>query len=978
MSLGSRILHRGRAALSANLASTPREPLLFLYPQWIRKSSTTAPAASSQDGERTVPFIPPNLPRNPLFPDVASVNDATSFEHRFDVPKVQEPSEAPLDPDDTATTNHSAQAMLASTADLTDILPREPSEVQKTSVVERQVRKVLSMAKNLEEGEIANRRTRKAFQEWKREQLRSWLPDWRVILADLVKHTPQHGKWLNKALEVVIPLESLPQLLHGIDDYIVEIGSRYGCSVELGNRDEDTKEYRRFIISGPVTAISKTTADVLQIAPDVEMKTAPGLISSTTEDLTVETTSWAEKSITISEQDEKGELIRNVVYAPRTRKLKVPSEKIPGPKTWDHVSFLDYIRILTASSVPNHFNRFVFKMGQDHSAAVSEILRGLFKDPECKHAISRTACNEAMQYFVRVNRIEDVRVLFVRMEMLNLPLVPETFNIMLRGTAKSEDLHNFHFILHLMLRRGFTPNGPTWLAFMSAHPNIRVKLHILMAMKEKGLTAHPSILKGVCGELVGPEIDVSLEQSLSQDEFVAHMDTRYGKDWLSLESANRALHSFGARGLISRCWEFLNLMESRFIQADNYSINTILHHCKQATNLTGAVELLRSLPITANFMPDDETYRILFELAWRSRSYNLARVIWRYACLSAATTYRMRRRVLTSIMCATVGGIGSSPRERWKQFAGPVIFGANHKGAHPMQLLANTRLDGDAPKPETPSGETNSEDHEFSEGFSNPADTEVPYVGMSRLDAAELEQSFEEIGRKYRGNLERPLKDADTAATNLVSMKANTGDPESNHVDASEAQTAENADKGAEDEQNPAADTHSAINRFEITEVQDPDVGAAKEATSRKTSNVGASDTQTVETGGTNGEIEETELIDAQSGTRQFVARAIHNDDDLANDPKEDLHQMTQELWKQAIRDVKATLSDDYEVFKEWKPVKPFAEMLVEALERDTEWRRNGDYAEKDMHSLIRNAISVMVTSKRGKSNGGVGFYVWK
>lgn len=48
MSLGSRIATRGsaRAAVNASqtLVSTPREPLLFLYPQWARSSSSTAPA----------------------------------------------------------------------------------------------------------------------------------------------------------------------------------------------------------------------------------------------------------------------------------------------------------------------------------------------------------------------------------------------------------------------------------------------------------------------------------------------------------------------------------------------------------------------------------------------------------------------------------------------------------------------------------------------------------------------------------------------------------------------------------------------------------------------------------------------------------------------------------------------------------------------------------------------------------------------
>jgi len=295
-----------------------------------------------------------------------------------------------------------------------------------------------------------------------------------------------------------------------------------------------------------------------------------------------------------------------------------------------------------------------------------------------------------------------------------------------------------------------------------------------------------------------------------------------------------------------------------------------------------------------------------------------------------------------------------------------------------MQFLANTRMDDDIPKTELPSDETNSEDHESSEGLLNPVGTESPDVGTSMVDATELEQTFEESGRKYRETLERLLKDVKKGTIDVDSTKVNTGEPEPNYVSASETQLTENADKGAEDEQNQAADPHSAIDQSKVTELPDPDAGAAKvDSAIPESGGVSTSDIQTVEPGGTDGEIKDSEAAGTQPDTRAFIPMPIHNDDPT-DDPKEVLHQMTQQLWKQAIWDVKATLSEDYEVYKEWKPVKPFSEMLVEALDRDTEWRRNGDYAEKDMYSLIRDAISITVTSKRGKRNGGIGFYEWK
>jgi pentatricopeptide repeat protein len=899
MSLGSRILQRGRTALSANLASTPREPLLFLYPQWAGKFSTAADAASSQDGGLPVRSTQPNIPRQPLPPKPASTSDDDlSLQQRFDKPKA-EPLK-PFSSPHTAATAAAIEAVFATSDDFPRNLTEDPSDNKEPSIVERQVRKILQTEVNARKNELTDRKVRSAYNAWRRETLRSWVPDWRVILAVLNQHTPQHGKWLHQALELIIPLESLPQLVHGIDDFILDIGFQYGVSIRVCEWDEDSKLFRRFIISGPATSISKTTAEVLRIAPTTVMKTASSLIAPSTDDLALETTLEREASLTNPLNEPEIEIRYNFTES-QPRKLKLPPAQIPRPGTWTHVSFLDYVRVLTASRVSNHLNRFGFRTAQEHSAAVTEILRSLFNDPECKDVISRTACNEAMQYFVKKNRLEEARVLFVRMEMLKMPLVPETFNIMLRGAAKNDDLHNFHFILHLMLRRGITPNGYTWLAFMKAHPDVRVKLHILTAMKAKGLTAHPSIMKEVCSQLIQPEIDSSLEQNLSHAQFVAHMDSRYGPDWLSLESGNRALHSLGARGLISRCWEFLNFMSSRFIPYDNYSINIILHHCKQATNLTGAVELLRSLPYgqAYHFVPDEETYRIMFELAWRSRSYNLAKVIWRYACLAAETTFTMRNRVFTSMLYASSKDTRATPRERWKQYAGPVIFGANHHGEHPAHFWAKIYSDENSANSIPALDQTNQGDDNCSEPPSHAKDTKVLFEETPRQESLHSEESENDKSKKEA--LEDEIKDG------TQSDKSDLGN--STAESAGTAAT-NNCLEGKHDVKN---------NRFAVR-------------------------------------------------LQKFTPIGIL-------DPEESVAENQMQLWYQTRAQLRRKLEQDLEIHKEWRPVQTFSLKVVEALERDMEWRENGHYAEMDMHTLMRNALSISIVTKNSSSPRR---YMWK
>lgn len=368
-------------------------------------------------------------------------------------------------------------------------------------------------------------------------------------------------------------------------------------------------------------------------------------------------------------------VLRPVLASARRIKIYERPDDVPKPSTWTEQSLLDYICSFTNN----------FAAGKHHPASI-DTLSKLFMDPEpdLEAAITRTACHEALRYFVAANRVVDVRALFVRMELLRLPLSTETFNIMLRGAAKHKDLHNFHFILHLMLKRGFLANGYTWIALLMALDDFQIKLHVAISMKKRGLLAHKSIVKGVCEQLIQAEVSVSIDAHQTQEAFVAHMDARYGREWLSLSGGNLVLDVLGSRGMIARCWDFLHFMDSRFIWPNEYSINTILNHCKQTVNLLGAVKLMENVHPSWGFQPNKETFRILFDLAWLTRSFNVAKVVWKYACTAGLIPQEAKHRVRTSLQ--DVWKIPHNPKSRWDYYAGSVIFGA-HCGLHPLRSV---------------------------------------------------------------------------------------------------------------------------------------------------------------------------------------------------------------------------------------------------------------------------------------------------
>lgn len=546
------------------------------------------------------------------------------------------------------------------------------------------VRKALQNQEQAKTNTLRNRAIRKIYQANRREQTQSWIPDWRVILEQLRKHTSQNDEWLEKAVYISVPDNAVEQLFNGVDDNMWDIADRYNCSVELANRRSDKGRYNEFLISGPATAISKTAADIVRLAPDAMLKAGPQALLSR----------GSNPANSLASIDSEEELDSSVglrlVSSQRRRMLfGVRPEELSKPLQWTARTFADFVTDLTSIKMPNHLHKLLYKEKKGHIHAVVEILREIFSNPDYRSSMSRTAFNQAMAFYVKTMHIPDARAAFVLMEMMEIPTNPETFNILLRGAAKQQDLHVFQFILHLMQRRGVMPNGQTWIAFLMANYDLNIKTHIVAAMKDKGLLFHTSTLKGVCEQLIVREVNASLDLGQSQDDFLRHMDSRYGPRWLSADSGNRVLYALGARSLISRCWEFLRAMSARHIKPDQVSINTILNHCKQTANVSGAIEIMESLPSLFHFVPGEHTYHTLFELAWRSRSYNLARVVWKYACLNAGTTRRMRLLVRQSLLTAYEHSTNDLTQYAiWKRQAGLVITSNadDHPTSHSPKL----------------------------------------------------------------------------------------------------------------------------------------------------------------------------------------------------------------------------------------------------------------------------------------------------
>jgi pentatricopeptide repeat protein len=757
MSLGSRIAKRARAAVNANLASTPREPLLFLYPQWTRNLSTSANLLLGQDDTQQDKSA--RSTTISMSPDLASPTACFDSSE----PLSEAPGRNELQREDAHTTKKTAdkdgldrkgartvqsphfERQISVGSRIGPVAPRRESGIlRKASPMNKLRNRVKRIQAKLDGAENfpkkaseIDRALRQDLRQMKEELDNEGVVDWRDILLNLKNSTPNHGPWLERALKVVVPEASMADLVHAIDGHIWDIGQNYDCAVVPADGEEG-KQLRVFIVSGSLISLGKFTASIIRIAPNIQIFSA----GRQTENA---------NGFSAQDPNDLGRAIRPH-YKP-TEDLKaeeyerLSAEHIPKPEIWTPETFLEYVRAVVNPSISSHVksvNR-EDKHGVDLRCLYVDILSKLFADPECKTSITKTACHEAMRYFLKVNMIADLRILFARMGTLKIEIDTETFNIMLRGTAKRHNLATFRFILHLMLKRGFVPNSRTWLIFMEAHSNLEIRIHIINAMREKGLLGKKSVVKSLALGMMQYEIEQSLTNNQSQESFIAHMDARYTPYWVSVWSGGRMLHALGSRGLISRCWGFLHFMEARFVQPNTECINTILFHCKEQRNLTGAIEVLRSLPPTAKYTPNEETFSRLFYMAWQSQNYNVIRVVWRYACLYGASSFKIRDRVFGSMKSAGLWNNPTSGRSRFRQIVGPVTFGQSYQGHHPVQFLnkiSHQRTELDRAFTEAAQDallDTNrpsADDSNESAGVSNP-EVEVPVKPTSKMERVE-------------------------------------------------------------------------------------------------------------------------------------------------------------------------------------------------------------------------------------------------
>jgi hypothetical protein len=291
----------------------------------------------------------------------------------------------------------------------------------------------------------------------------------------------------------------------------------------------------------------------------------------------------------------------------------------------------------------------LYPTGKSHDEAVVKQLHEVLNDPATQRALSPEAFKSALAFVTRKGHMyrPHVRAFFVRMEVLNMPMDTEVFNMLAESAVKGRDLRSFSTVIRLMINRGFQPDLYTWILFLRLIKSEEVKRYILHAMNHRGLLDRPTAIRQIAREMAPQDIDRALQQGKDLESFLSHQEGLYGPGWLSIGAANKIVDFLGRYGKFDMCADFVDIMATTEVaRPDVVTLNTILTHCKVQNDLHRAVDFLSRFErqLASPVTPNAITYHLLSELGWRHKLPHVTGIIWRYSCLVNQTSNRMRFR----------------------------------------------------------------------------------------------------------------------------------------------------------------------------------------------------------------------------------------------------------------------------------------------------------------------------------------------
>ncbi|KAH9829745.1 pentatricopeptide repeat domain-containing protein [Teratosphaeria destructans] len=316
----------------------------------------------------------------------------------------------------------------------------------------------------------------------------------------------------------------------------------------------------------------------------------------------------------------------------------------------------------------------------DIAQKVSSELISLFNDRRLDGFVNQEAVNYALSHGVRTSNYSVVHELLSVVEKNTLyKMTSSNYNIMLAAAAKREDVHNFGQLLRAMIKRDIRPTSRTWILLHDLTWRVMPRdraLRVTDRLRRHGIFKMPLPIRRACLSIVKKDLTFHLERypDFSLSKYIDRCDRLWGtvhasthlssfhrfaiapRVWLSVETAHVMIHVLLLRGMMSEAVEVLRTLRAAGERPGTVILNTLLSF--HVDNAAKAVAIVRDVgtfqkhstgTAPSSLAYNARTYALLFKVAWDCRCFNMARVVWRYACCAGEVCRQLEQQMLRSI-----------------------------------------------------------------------------------------------------------------------------------------------------------------------------------------------------------------------------------------------------------------------------------------------------------------------------------------
>lgn len=499
-------------------------------------------------------------------------------------------------------------------------------------------------------------------------------------LLEKIESDPRTGvRKAAKHKEIYIPEETVALLAGvtdtGMKDNVWYVHVRNGCRVHILPPREGDGVHRKAILSGSERVMELVEDQInrahkMQISGDplVEVSKPPIPIFAST--------------LSMRQQDIPVPLVRGVWSLDQRTRMTLDDVLASHPSVTSVKEFAEFIEDLTLARGPPSNQKDQTRRAVPHRELVARQILALFRQSSSHKFISTAALNRALIYLCDHEFLSTARAVFSMAEPV---ATVDTYNILLKSAARRQDKREFRRFLRSMSRAHIRPNPQTWLALLEAVVTPSAKASLLNQMVHKGYMNEISTIRSALQLTIEDSLFVHLESGQSIDSFVALMARTYGADWFSpsllaqmFAVIARLKHYTAMESLLKICSEHRLALDSdsliQIMLLFRASVFSAVHYTIQFLN-------------RPMFRLSREAYERLFLIAFKARRYNVCRVLWRYACMDRAVTYKMKQTVLSSLTrnvsakkdANDIGNI-------WRVGAGKVIVGIDlHRERYTIQ-----------------------------------------------------------------------------------------------------------------------------------------------------------------------------------------------------------------------------------------------------------------------------------------------------